>query len=151
MSALWVGNCVFHSVFTTLSHKATFAVLGNIRKRVCGKLTVCDMPSGLLKNVPVERIESIETTLAHIVPEFTSDLLVPIGLMIYLFVLDRRMLPLKMNRNLQGQFTFGAFADVYRFAERCEITSQAAAVLTNGLLQYLLQQPVNAFSLSIDS
>lgn len=120
--------------FHTLSHKAAFALLGNIRKRVCGKLarvplgTVLNMPSESLKNVLVERIESIETILAHIVPEFTSNLLVPIGLMIYLFVLDWRMLTMKMNRNLQGQFTFSAFVDVYRFAERCEITSQAAAV-----------------------
>ena len=62
--------------FHTLSHKATFAVLGNIRKRVCEKLTrvplgtVLDMPSGTLKNVLVERIDSIETTMAHIIPEF---------------------------------------------------------------------------------
>lgn len=88
MAALWGGRCAFHSISTTLSHKATFAVLGNIRKRVCEKLfrvplgTVLDMPSGTLKNVLVERIDSIETTMAHIIPEFTSNLLVPIALLI---------------------------------------------------------------------
>ena len=67
MALLWVGRCGFHSISTTLSHKATFAVLGNIRKRVCEKLTrvplgtVLDMPSGSVKNVLVERIDSIET------------------------------------------------------------------------------------------
>ncbi len=55
MALLWVGRCGFHSISTTLSHKATFAVLGNIRKRVCEKLTrvplgtVLDMPSGSMK------------------------------------------------------------------------------------------------------
>ena len=55
MALLWVGRCGFHSISTTLSHKATFAVLGNIRKRVCEKLTrvplgtVLDMPSGSVK------------------------------------------------------------------------------------------------------
>ena len=39
MALLWVVRCGFHSISTTLSHKATFAVLGNIRKRVCEKLT----------------------------------------------------------------------------------------------------------------
>lgn len=39
MAVLWVGRCCFHSISTTLSHKATFAVLGNIRKRVCLKLS----------------------------------------------------------------------------------------------------------------
>lgn len=97
MALLWVGRCGFHSISTTLSHKATFAVLGNICKRVCEKLTrvplgtVLDMPSGSVKNVLVERIDSIETTMAHITPEFTSNLLVPIALLVYLFVLDWRM------------------------------------------------------------
>lgn len=97
MAALWVGCCGFHSISTTLSHKTTFAVLGNIRKRVCGKLsrvplgTVLDMPSGSVKNVLVERIDSIETTMAHIIPEFTSNLLVPIALLAYLLGLDWRM------------------------------------------------------------
>lgn len=97
MVLLWVGRCGFHSISTLLSHKATFAVLGNIRKRVCEKLmrvplgTVLDMASGSLKNVLVERVDSIETTMAHIIPEFTSNLLVPAALLVYLFVLDWRM------------------------------------------------------------
>lgn len=97
MALLWVARCAFHSVSTTLSHRATFVVLGNIRKRVCAKLTrvplgtVLDMPSGSVKNVLVERIDSMETTMAHIIPEFTSNLLVPLALMVYLFVLDWRM------------------------------------------------------------
>lgn len=97
MAVIWVGRCGFHSISTSLSHKATFAVLGNIRKRVCEKLSrvplgmVLDMPSGSVKNVLVERIDSIETTMAHIIPEFTSNLLVPLALLVYLFVLDWRM------------------------------------------------------------
>lgn len=97
MAFLWLGRCAFHSVSTTLSHMATFAVLGNIRKRVCDRLSrvplgvVLDTPSGSIKNVLVERIDSIETTMAHIIPEFTSNILVPVGLLVYLFVLDWRM------------------------------------------------------------
>lgn len=97
MAVIWVGRCGFHSISTTLSHRATFAVLGNIRRRVCEKLSrmplgaVLDMPSGSVKNVLVERIDSIETTMAHIIPEFTSNLLVPMALLIYLFLLDWRM------------------------------------------------------------
>ena len=33
-----------------------------------------DMPSGSLKSVLIERIDSMETTLAHILPEWTSNL-----------------------------------------------------------------------------
>ena len=65
---------LFHSFSTELSHKATFAVLANIRKACCDKLArvplgyVKDTTSGTFKNIMVERIDSIETTLAHIVP-----------------------------------------------------------------------------------
>ena len=43
---------------------------------------VISQPSGTLKSTIVERIDSIETTLAHIVPEFTANLLVPVIILI---------------------------------------------------------------------
>ncbi|MCM1157330.1 MAG: ABC transporter ATP-binding protein/permease [Bacteroidales bacterium] len=97
MAALWTGKVAFHAVSTSLSHKATFYVLGNIRKRLLDKLvclplgTVLDTPSGGLKNTIVERVDSIEVTLAHILPEFTSNLLAPAVLLVYLFTIDWRM------------------------------------------------------------
>lgn len=97
IAVLWLGKSLFHAISTSISHKTTFTVLGNIRKRVCEKLSklplgyVLDTPSGALKNVIVERIDSIETAMAHVIPEFTSNLLVPMGLLVYLFVLDWRM------------------------------------------------------------
>lgn len=47
--------------------------------------------SGGLKNILVERIDSIEPTLAHVVPEFTSNLLGPVMVLVYLFTIDWRM------------------------------------------------------------
>ena len=35
MAIFWGGRILFHGISTTLSHKATFSVLGSIRKRVC--------------------------------------------------------------------------------------------------------------------
>lgn len=97
MAALWLGRVLFHAFSTTTSHVATFAVLGEIRKRCTEKLarmplgTVLTQSSGALKNTLVERIDSIETTLAHIVPEFTANLLVPVIIDIYIFTIDWRM------------------------------------------------------------
>ena len=96
MAALWLGRVLFHALSTATSHRATFAVLGEIRKRCTEKLarmplgTVLTQSSGL-KNTLVERIDSIETTLAHIVPEFTANLLVPVIIEIYIFTIDWRM------------------------------------------------------------
>ena len=97
IAVFWALQVVFHAISTAISHKATFAVLGDIRKRCTDKLArmplgdVLDQPSGALKSTIVERIDAMETTLAHIVPEFTSNLLAPICLLICLFAADWRM------------------------------------------------------------
>ena len=97
LAGLWLGRVLFHALSTAASHRATFAVLGEIRKRGLEKLTrmplgdVLAESSGALKNTLIERIDAIETTLAHIVPEFTANLLVPAIMIIYIFTIDWRM------------------------------------------------------------
>lgn len=96
IAVFWALQVLFHAISTAISHKATFAVLGDIRKRCTDKLArmplgdVLDQPSGALKSTIVERIDAMETTLAHIVPEFTSNLLAPIGMLICLFAAEVR-------------------------------------------------------------
>lgn len=88
---------IFRCFSTSLSHKATFVILGNIRKAACDKLArvplgyVKDTGSGTFKNIIVERIDSMETTMAHIVPEFTSGILAPIIMLVYFFSIDWRI------------------------------------------------------------
>ena len=97
MAALWLGRVLFHAFSTAASHRATFVVLGEIRKRCSEKLSrmplgaVISRSSGTLKGILIERIDSIETTLAHIVPEFTANLLIPIAILVYIFTIDWRM------------------------------------------------------------
>lgn len=141
MALLWAARCGFHSLSTTLSHKATFAVLGGIRKRVCAKLvrvllgSVLDMPSGSVKNVLVERVDSIETTLAHIVPEFTSNILVPVGLMVYLFLLDWRM---ALAVLVTVPIGFGCYALMTRgYAESFQNTVVKTKVLNDTAVEYI--------------
>ncbi|MBR4386232.1 MAG: ABC transporter ATP-binding protein [Treponema sp.] len=96
-AAFWLGNVLFHAISTSMSHIATFNLLGNIRKKMCDKLTrvplgtVLDMPSGSLKSIMIERIDSMETTLAHIVPEYTSNIILSVALLVYLFLIDWRL------------------------------------------------------------
>ncbi|MBP5156393.1 MAG: ABC transporter ATP-binding protein/permease [Treponema sp.] len=97
VALFWFGNVLFHAISTSMSHIATFNLLGTIRKRLCDKLTrlplgtVLDMPSGSLKSTMIDRIDSMETTLAHIIPEYTSNIILSIALVAYLFVLDWRL------------------------------------------------------------
>lgn len=97
MAAFWLVRIILHSISTSCSHIATFHVLAEIRKEMCDKLSrlplgfVKDTPSGSLKNIMVERLDSIETTLAHILPEFTGNLLAPLCVFIYMLTIDWRM------------------------------------------------------------
>ncbi len=97
MALFWLIRMTLHSFSTSLSHVATFTVLGSIRKQLCEKLSkiplgsVLDDNSGSYKNIIVERVDSMETTLAHIVPEFTANLILPAVMFIYIMTIDWRM------------------------------------------------------------
>ena len=97
MLALWLCRVIFHEISTGLSHTATFSVLAEIRQELCDKLYrlplgfVVERSSGELKSTIVERVDSIETALAHILPEFTANLAGPLCVVIYIFTLDWRM------------------------------------------------------------
>ena len=96
-AAGYAGYIVCHHASTAVSHKATFSTISKVRRRIADKLTrvplgyVLDTPSGKLKNIMVEKVDSIETTLAHVVPEMTANLLVPLGIIAVIFALDWRM------------------------------------------------------------
>ena len=96
-AGFWMLRYLFHGISTSLSHKSTFAVLSEVRLKLTQKLTrlpmgyLLDTPSGRLKNIIVERVDSMETTLAHVVPEMGGNILISIATVVYLFVLDWRM------------------------------------------------------------
>ena len=95
--ALWLGRSFFHALSTANSHLATFHTLAVIRKKALDKLAkmplgdVFSQPSGALKSTIVERVDSIETTLAHILPEFTTGIGAPVIILIYVFTISRKL------------------------------------------------------------
>lgn len=132
---------LFHSLSTTLSHKATFTVLANIRKACCDKLArvplgyVKDTSSGTFKNIMVERIDSIETTLAHVIPEFTSNLLGPVVILIYFFTIDYRLALWSLVPIVVGFiFYFGMMLD---FKPNFEKTVKATKDLNDAAVEYI--------------
>ena len=80
-----------------ISHKATFNILKTIRQKLLAKLprlplgTVMDTSSGKLKETIVDQVDGMETTLAHLFPEMTENIVTPLITIIYLFVLDWRL------------------------------------------------------------
>ena len=90
------GFCLRALLYTlalSMSHKATFSILKEIRERILQKLpkmplgTVVDTPSGEMKQVIVDQVESMERPLAHLLPEMTSNLLAPVCILLYLFLI----------------------------------------------------------------
>lgn len=94
---LWLGHSLFHALSTANSHLATFHTLAVIRKKALDKLAkmplgdVISQPSGSLKSTIVERIDSIEPTLAHILPEFTTGIGAPIIMLLYAFLISWKL------------------------------------------------------------
>lgn len=132
---------VFHSISTALSHKATFTVLANIRKDCCDKLSrvplgyVKDQSSGDLKNIIVERVDSMETMLSHILPEFTSNLLVPIVVVIYFFTVDWRMALFAFIPMFLGLVaTMGMFSG---YEENYKVTVEKTKALNEAAVEYI--------------
>lgn len=84
--ALWCGiillgftlKLLFSTLSTTVSHTATFQTLKEVRIKITDKLSrvpmgyILDQPSGRFKDIIVDRVESMEPILAHLVPEMTS-------------------------------------------------------------------------------
>ena len=132
---------LFHSLSTTLSHKATFTVLANIRKACCDKLArvplgyVKDTSSGTFKNIMVERIDSIETTLAHIIPEFTSNLLGPIFILIYFFMIDYRLALWSLVPVVVGLISY--FGMMIDFKPNFEKTVKTTKDLNDAAVEYI--------------
>ena len=97
MGVFWIIRYIFHSISTILSHHATFQVLANIRIRLLKKLStiplgsVLEKSSGSYKNIIVERVDSMETTLAHLLPEMIANLMGALAVLILLFIVDWRM------------------------------------------------------------
>lgn len=93
----YAARTLFYNMALSVSHKATFSILKTIRQRILEKLpklplgTVMDMQSGKMKQIIVDQVDGMETTLAHLFPELTANIAGPLMLVIYLFVLDWRM------------------------------------------------------------
>ena len=90
-------NAVLLNLSTDISHKAAFYILKDIRFALSKKMMKLPLGffekngSGRLKTVIVDRVEEIEKTLAHFLPEMTANLCVPVGLIIWMFFIDYRL------------------------------------------------------------
>ena len=88
----WAGVCLagyavkvaFYAFSTMLAHVSAYTILEGLRRQVAQKLMHAPLGSVL-------SIEDIEPPLAHMIPELSSNVLLPIVVVIALFAMDWRM------------------------------------------------------------
>lgn len=116
----------FFGLSTGLSHISAYTILEKLRLRVTRKFLhaplgkVMDKSIGEIKNIIVDKIESIEPPLAHMIPEGSGHFALPIISIILLFIIDWRialaslitiplaMIPIKLTYKISGK-NFGKY------------------------------------------
>ena len=94
---LFLLKGAFHIISTSLSHIAAYQTIKGVRKRAIDSLALASLGdvkshnSGSLKNTLCERIDSTETALAHIIPEFTGNIIGFLGTFVYLTIISWQM------------------------------------------------------------
>ena len=153
MAGFWVLRYVLHSVSTSLSHHATFYVLAHTRIRLLDKLatlplgTVLDRSSGSYKNIIVERVDSIETTLAHLLPEMTANIVGALAVLVLLFMEDWRM---GLSMLIVVPLGIGCFMSMFSgYEEKFQRTVTATKALNDTAVEYINGiEVIKAFSQS---
>lgn len=96
-AAGYLGKVVFFGISTILSHISAYTILEGIRMRIAGRLMQAPLGEvmgrriGSLKNIIVDKVEEIEPPLAHMIPELTSNLLLPAVIFIWMLAIDWRL------------------------------------------------------------
>ena len=126
----WIGlgayaiRFLLYGISTSLSHISAYTILENIRLTLAQRLmkaplgTVIGESVGKLKSVLVDRVETIELPLAHMIPECISNLLLPMAVFAYLvcFDCDRTLSIHDLEARLhQGKLSFASPERMMRY------------------------------------
>lgn len=152
----YIIKVIFTNISTSISHGATFKALKDIRKDLIEKISkipmgiVLDRPSGYFKDVIVDRVESIEVTLAHLLPEMTANILAPLTMILYLFVIDWRMALISLITMPLGFALMKSVMKNYpeKFAGSVEVSKN----MNNAIVEYVNGiEVIKAFNQSVNS
>ena len=86
-----------HGISTILAHISAYTILEGIRLKIADRLMKAPLGEvmgrriGYLKNIIMDKVEDLEPPLAHMIPELTSNLLLPVAIFIWMMVIDWRM------------------------------------------------------------
>jgi len=144
------------TVSTVRSHRAAFTVLKNIRTALTKKLSrvpmgfVLDTPSGKFKIMLVDTVEKLELPLAHMIPELTANIMIPILMLIYFMFLDWRLALIALATFPVGMLCYMGMMKDYE--KRYDRVIKAAKAMDAATVEYIGGiEVVKAFNQSSDS
>ncbi len=156
VAAGYLVKAICSTVSTALSHTATYHTLRDLREKMLEKLsrvpmgTILDTPSGQYKTTIVDRVEGMEPTLAHLIPEMTANIVVPIAIAVYIFTIDWRMGLASLVTTVVGMIAASGSGKTY--AARWDGAVKVGKEMANSIVEYIGGiQVVKAFSQSAGS
>ena len=96
-AASYLLRVACHGISTILAHISAYTILEGIRLKIADRLMKAPLGEvmgrriGYLKNIIMDKVEDLEPPLAHMIPELTSNLLLPVAIFIWMLVIDWRM------------------------------------------------------------
>lgn len=84
-------------ISTILAHISAYTILEGIRLKIANRLMKAPLGEvmgrriGYLKNIIMDKVEDLEPPLAHVIPELTSNLLLPLAIFVWMLAIDWRM------------------------------------------------------------
>ena len=93
----YLVRVVCFGVSTILAHISAYTILEGLRLKIADRLMraplgeVMGRRIGYLKNIIMDKVEDIEPPLAHMIPELTSNLLLPLAIFVWMLVIDWRL------------------------------------------------------------
>lgn len=156
VAAGYLVKAVCSTVSTALSHTATYHTLRDLRETMLKKLSrmpmgvILDTPSGQYKTTIVDRVEGMEPTLAHLIPEMTANIVVPVAIAVYIFAIDWRMGLASLVTTIVGMIAASGSGKTY--AKRWDGAVAVGKEMANSIVEYIGGiQVVKAFSQSAGS
>lgn len=93
----YLVRVVCFGVSTILAHISAYTILEGLRLKIADRLMraplgeVMGRRIGYLKNIIMDKVDDIEPPLAHMIPELTSNLLLPLAIFAWMLVIDWRL------------------------------------------------------------
>lgn len=139
--AAYAVKVVFFGMSTGLSHYAAYHILEKLRLRVAdrflhaplGEVTAHSI--GEIKNIMVDKIEDIEPPLAHMIPEGTGHLVLPVLSILALLLIDWRV---ALASLVTVPFSFICMALTFRISgKNYDKYNSSNAYMNSAIVEYI--------------